>query len=128
MSDNPCIAAVARILGSNEPPGALATILFNYYTALSSIEERNAFAIAIIGGLLVRKSRASLAAHLEESEGDGAPNGLLIEKGAALFRIWKSRYPCSDIGPAANEMDVRELILQFFDLVMDVNKISKILK
>jgi hypothetical protein len=73
MSNNPCIAAVARILGSNEPFGALATILFNHYTALPSTEERNAFASALIGELLVAKSRVSLLATSEVSEGGGAP-------------------------------------------------------
>jgi hypothetical protein len=58
MENNPCISAVACLLSSNEPPSALATILFDHYTALSSIEERSAFAVAIIGELLVARARA----------------------------------------------------------------------
>jgi hypothetical protein len=54
MSENPCIATIARILGSTEPSGALATILFEHYNALSMDSERRAFVVALIGELLVK--------------------------------------------------------------------------
>jgi hypothetical protein len=57
MPDNPCFAAVAHLLNSGEPPGALATILFDHYNALSSSHEQGAFVIALIGELLVSRAR-----------------------------------------------------------------------
>jgi hypothetical protein len=57
MSDNPSIAAVARLLDCNEPQGSLATILFDHYAALSSEGDKSAYVIAIIGELLVAKAR-----------------------------------------------------------------------
>jgi len=57
MVDNPCIPAIARLLQSSEPPSALATILFEHYRALSSNEESAAYVIALIGELLVVRSR-----------------------------------------------------------------------
>lgn len=65
MSENPCIAAIARILRSNETPSALATILFEHYSALSSSNEQSAFVIALIGELLVTRARG---ANVLESE------------------------------------------------------------
>jgi hypothetical protein len=86
MSDNPCIAAVARILGSNEPPSALATILFDHYSALSSDNERSAFTIALIGELMICRARQSMpeAAGLGLSEGHGAPEIEITEDMAAV--------------------------------------------
>ena len=57
MSGNACIPAVARLLNSNEPLSALATILFDHYSALPSNAERSAFVIALIGELLVARAR-----------------------------------------------------------------------
>jgi hypothetical protein len=43
------------MLRSAEPPGALATILFEHYRSLSSNDERAAYVIALIGELLVAR-------------------------------------------------------------------------
>lgn len=95
MSDNPCIAAVARILRSNEPLGALATILFDHYSALSLDNERSAFTIALIGELLVYHARQSETAPSKVSEGGGAAAREkmmvtidMIGAGIEVYRSW----------------------------------------
>jgi hypothetical protein len=57
MVDNPCIPAIARLLRSHEPPGALAKTLFEHYDALPSNDEKAAYVIALIGELLVVRAK-----------------------------------------------------------------------
>jgi hypothetical protein len=63
---NPCIPILAPLLASNESPGALATIIFDHYTALSSNSEKDAFVIALIGELLVARSLGGDCAMLSQ--------------------------------------------------------------
>jgi hypothetical protein len=59
MPDNPCIPVVARILGANDPPSTMATILFEHYETCTSNREKTAFVIAIIGEVLMARTRSA---------------------------------------------------------------------